>query len=234
VAAAQGAELVVTTECFLDGYAIRDKTIPIEKWRTLGEVIPGGTYFRKLRRLADELDIHLVAGMLERDGHETYNTAVLIGPQGALLGKYRKQHLGHEIVRNSRGDASPVFDTPYGKVGLMICADRRYPDTIRRLGKKGADLLICPSGGMWGPERNDHHLQARSRENDAPLVFVHPIEFLVTGADGSILDRRFIGPDHMDIPRDKVGDEDDAFAVAIYDLDLKHTSASDRDQPPAQ
>jgi predicted amidohydrolase len=219
-AADQGAQLVITTECFLDGYAIRDKSIPIDRWHALGEPIPGGAYLMRLQELADELDIYLVAGMLEGVGRTTYNSAVLIGPDGKLIGRYRKQHMGHELVRNTPGEDSPVFDTPFGKVGLMICADRRYPQTIARLGEAGAELMLCPSGGMWGPIKNDHHLQARSRENSVPIVFVHPIEFLVTGPDGAILDRRFAG-DHMDVPVDGIHGEDDQHLVAIYDLSLK-------------
>jgi predicted amidohydrolase len=94
-AAARGADLVITTECFRDGYAIRHKEIPIEQWRELGEVIPGGPYLKRLQSLADELNIHLIAGMMELDGEQTDNTAVVIGPEGQLIGKYRKQCLGH-------------------------------------------------------------------------------------------------------------------------------------------
>lgn len=228
-AAAKGAQIVVTTECFLDGYAIRDKTIPIEQWRALGEEIPGGSYLKRLQTLADELDIHLVAGMVERAGRRTYNAAVFIGPQGELIGKYRKQRMRHELVRNTPGDESPVFDTPFGKVGLMICADRRDPDLVRRLADNGADLILCPSGGMWGPVKNDHHLQARSRENQVPIVFVHPIEFLVTGPDGAILDRRFVGR-RMSVEIEQIGGPADEHLVAVYDLPLgrqiKTTSAA--------
>ena len=63
-AAAAGAQIVCTTECFLDGYAIADKSIPLQTYRELGESIPGGKYFRRLSKLADELNIHLIAGML--------------------------------------------------------------------------------------------------------------------------------------------------------------------------
>jgi len=216
-AAGKGAQLVITTECFLDGYAIRDKSIPIDQWLAMGERIPGGRYLERLQKLADELDIHLVAGMLEREGRTTYNSVVLIGPDGKLIGRYRKQHMGHELVRNTPGENSLVFDTPFGKVGLMICADRRYPQTIRKLGEAGAELMLCPSGGMWGPKKNDHHLQARSRENRVPIVFVHPIEFLVTGPDGSILDRRFAG-DVMDVPVEGIDGEADKRLVAIFNL----------------
>jgi hypothetical protein len=57
-AAAGGAQIVVTTECFLDGYAIADKSIPLDEYRSLGEPIPAGPHFRRLAALADELNIH--------------------------------------------------------------------------------------------------------------------------------------------------------------------------------
>jgi len=219
-AARRGAQVVITTECFLDGYAIRDQHIPLETWRALGEAIPGGPYLTRLQQLAHELDIYLVAGLLERAGDNTYNAAVLLGPDGELIGKYRKQHLGHEQPRNTPGDTSPVFSTRLGRIGLMICADRLHPQTIRRLGDSGAELIICPSGGMWGPIHNDYHLQARSRENRVPIVFVHPLEFLVTGPDGSILARRFVAGD-MSIPAQQIGTEPDRHLVALYDLPLE-------------
>jgi len=226
-AAGRGAKIVVTTECFLDGYAIRDKTIPRDRWMELAEPIPGGRYFEHLRRLADELDIHLVAGMLERDGERTYNTAVLMDPEGRLIGKYHKQDLQHELARNTPGTESPVFDTPFGRIGLIICADRRNAELVKRMATRGTDLIICPSGGMWGPKNNDFHLQNRSRENHVPIVFVHPIEFLVTAADGSILDCRVIAKG-MDVKPDQIGTPADEHLVAIHDVPLKSRSADPR------
>jgi len=219
-AAGGGAQIVVTTECFLDGYAIADKSIPLETYRALGEPIPGGKHFRKLASLADELDIHLVAGMMEADGDARFNTAVLVGPDGRLVGQYRKQKLGHESVRNTPGEASLVFDFPYGRVGLMICADRTEPDIVRRFCDNGAEFLICPSGGMFGPKTNDPIVQSRSRENEIYIVFVHPAEFLVTGPDGSIVDRTILG-DRLLIPKEQAGSEVDRNRVFYFDLPLR-------------
>jgi predicted amidohydrolase len=216
-AAAYGAGLVVTTECFLDGYAIADKTIPLDEYRALGERIPGGPYFERLAALARELGIHLVAGMLEADGDARYNTAVLIGPDGTLIGKYHKQFLEHESVRNLPGDSCPVFGTPYGRVGIMICADRRKPEIAKRFRENGADFLIVPSGGMFGPVSNDQILQARSRENHLPIAFVHPAEFLVTGPDGSILERRLLG-EKLEIAVPEAGGIKDKNEIFYLDL----------------
>ena len=187
--------------------------------RALGEPIPDGEYYKRLSKLAAELKIHLVAGMLEADGDERYNTAVLLGPDGRLVGKYRKQRLGHESVRNTPGSESSVHKTPYGRVGVMICADRRYEDVVKAFCDRGAAFLICPSGGMFGSEKNDPILQARSRENGKYIIFVHPAEFLVTAPDGTIASRTILG-DRLLIERDQVGGKHDSQRVFYYDLPL--------------
>ena len=218
-AAAGGAKIVVTTECFLDGYAIADKSIPLDVYRDLGEPIPTGKYYRRLAALAGELKIHLVAGTLEADGPKRFNAAVLIGPDGKLVGKYRKQKLGHETVRNTAGKESLVFDTPYGRLGIMICADRTEQQIVGRFCENGADFLICPSGGMFGPKTNDPIVQSRSRENKVYIIFVHPAEFLVTGPDGSIVRRTILG-DRLLIPSDEAGGKLDQNRVFYFDLPI--------------
>lgn len=149
-AAAHGAEIVCTSECFLDGYAIADKSIPLAQYRALGELIPEGIYFRKLASLAKELKIFLIAGMLEADGEQRYNTAALISPSGELVGKYHKQQLEHEAVRNTAGKESPLFETPFGKLGVMICADRRFSDVVK---------VFCERGGGFPPLSLRRHVR---------------------------------------------------------------------------
>ena len=219
-AATNGAKIVCTTECFLDGYAIADKSIPLEQYRALGEPVPAGKYFQRLTALAKELGIHLIAGLTEADGEARYNTSVLIGPDGQLIGKYRKQKLQHEAVRNTPGRNSPVFETPYGHVGIMICADRTEPSIVRNFCTAGADFLICPSGGMFGPKSNDPIVQARSRENQIHIVFVHPAEFLVTGPDGSNLANTILG-DQLLIQPGEAGAGKDNNRVFYFDLPLR-------------
>ena len=218
-AAAHGAQIVCTTECFLDGYAIADKSIPLEQYRALGEAIPEGAYFRKLADLAKELKIFLIAGMLEADAERRFNTAVIISPSGELIGKYHKQHLEHELVRNTAGHDSSVVEMLYGKLGVMICADRRLPDVVKGFSERGADFLICPSGGMFGPKNNDPIVQARSKENGKYIVFVHPAEFLVTGPDGTIVERTLLG-NKLLIPPDQIGTAADTQRVCYFDLPL--------------
>jgi predicted amidohydrolase len=157
--------------------------------------------------------------MLEADGENRYNTAVLIGPDGKLAGKYRKHKLEHELVRNTPGTETPIFRTPFGRVGIMICADRRDPDLVKRLFDGGAELLICLSGGMFGPKSNDPIVQARSKEHGVPILFVHPAEFLVTDLNGEIVSRTILG-DRLEINVDEIGSTMDQNEVFFFDLPL--------------
>ena len=216
-AAAHGAQIVCTTECFLDGYAIADKTIPLEQYRALGEPIPDGAYFRKLSGLAKELKILLIAGMLEADGEARYNTAVSINAKGELIGKYHKQQLDHESVRNTAGIESSVVDTELGKLGVMICADRRIPEIVKGFSDRGAEFLLCPSGGMFGEKSNDPIVQARSKETHKYIVFVHPAEFLVTAPDGTIVTRTLLG-NKLVISPDEIGSDVDLNRVFYIEL----------------
>jgi predicted amidohydrolase len=167
--------------------------------------------------LADELDIVLIAGMLEAQGEARYNTAVLIGADGTLLGKYHKQKLGHEQVRNTPGTESLVFPTPRGRAGLMICAERTERSIVEGYRIRGAEFLICPSGGMFGPATNDPIVQARSLENRMFIVFVHPAEFLVTAPDGTIARRDLLG-DRLVVKPGEVDTPVDSKAVIEFDL----------------
>ena len=220
-AAAKGARIVVTTECSLDGYAVADrKNISDADWRALGEPIPTGAYFKKLAALAKELKIFLVAGLTEADGDERYNTVVIIGPDGTLVGKYRKQKLGHEEGRNTPGTLSSVFTTPFGKVGVMICADRTDAKIVKRFCDNGADFLICPSGGMFGPKTNDPIVQARSKENKIHIVFVHPVEFLATGPDGGVLRRELLG-NNLLVTKEQIGGKEDERRIYYFEMPVK-------------
>jgi predicted amidohydrolase len=112
------------------------------------EPIPGPTTHR-LGALAKRLHCYLVAGIFERVGSVIYNTAVLIGRQGELVGAYRKTHLPREEVEGglTPGDSYPVFQTDFGKAGLLICWDVQFPEPARALGIQGAEVILLPIAG---------------------------------------------------------------------------------------
>jgi len=192
-AASNGAEIICTPECFLDGYAIRDKKMSSNEFKDLAESVNDGIYMNKLKSLAKKLKIYIIAGISEIHDNEIYNSAVLINPAGKTGGIYRKNFLyGDEKVRYFPGEGFPVFDTSYGKFGIMICYDRQKSESIKKLSENNADFVFCPSGGGYGSD-NDRIVSKRSQEGKLPIIFVHPIEFLVTSSSGEILKRNLFG-----------------------------------------
>ena len=90
-----------------------------------------------------------MAGLLERDANLIYNVAVLIGPDGKVVGKYRKVCLPRGEIEGgiSPGNTYPVFQTRFGKVGMMVCYDGFFPEVARRLSNNGAEVIAWP---VWG------------------------------------------------------------------------------------
>ncbi len=108
-----------------------------------------------------------MAGLLERDGAVVYNVAVLIGPDGKVAGKYRKVCLPRGEADNgvTPGSEYPVFETRFGKLGMMVCYDGFFPEVARELTKGGAEVIAWP---VWGC--NPLLARARACENHIYLV----------------------------------------------------------------
>jgi predicted amidohydrolase len=158
-AAAQKADLVVLGE-----------TVPSlgvnRALAELAEPVPGPTtdYFGELAR---SNHLHIVLSLNERVGHLIYNTAVLLGPDGRLIGKYHKVCLPPSEVASgvAPGSDYPVFDTRIGKIGLMVCYDGFFPEVARALANRGAEIIAWPVYGC-----NPLLAQARACENHVYIV----------------------------------------------------------------
>jgi predicted amidohydrolase len=153
-AARQKADLVVLGE-----------TITVvglgKSYAEVAEPIPGPStdYFCAL---AKKHHIYIVVGLVERDGRLIYNVAVLIGPDGRIIGKYRKVCLPRSEIEAglTPGSEYPVFSTSFGKVGLMVCYDGFFPEVARQLANNGAEVIAWP---VWGC--NPLLARARACEN---------------------------------------------------------------------
>lgn len=140
-AAASGAQVVLLPEAFTLGW-----THPSAL--TLAEPIPEGPSCRALMAAAVTHGIYICAGLVERDGDTTYNSAVLIDPQGQVVLLHRKLNeleIAHRLY--AQGDRLGVVKTPFGTMGVMICADAFAPGQAvsRTLGLMGADVILSPS-----------------------------------------------------------------------------------------
>ena len=177
VGAARDANLVALPEVF--------------NWRgkraeqaAAAETLDGET-LALMSRLARELQIHLVAGSItERvdDSARSYNTSVLLGPDGGRIAVYRKIHLfdvdlpGRVTVRESdsklAGTELVCVETSLGAIGLSICYDLRFPELYRRLTFTGARIIMVPSAFTFptGEAHWEALLRARAIENQAYVI----------------------------------------------------------------
>jgi N-carbamoylputrescine amidase len=155
-AAGNGAQVICFPELCTTIYFCfgRDR-----KWFDTAEPIPGPAVDR-LARVARETSTVIVYPLYENDNGTLYNTAAVLGPDGSLLGRYRKMSIPQILRTVKPGETPaderffftpgnlgfPVFDTPFGlRIGILICYDRHFPEAARILGLKGAHLVLVPT-----------------------------------------------------------------------------------------
>lgn len=147
-AARDGANLIVLPELSATGYSFRDRAEAYQH----AEDVPGGETVRAWESFAREHNVYLVGGLVEQDGVRLYDSAVLVGPDG-YVGRYRKAHLwNREKLWFTPGDLGfPVFETPIGRIGLLICWDIWFPEVPRLLAQQGADIICSINNWVWTP-----------------------------------------------------------------------------------
>jgi predicted amidohydrolase len=169
-AANEGVDLVVFPECALSGYIFEDR-LQGEK----AAVRLDGSELAAIGAACKRLSIHCVVGFLETASPgRLFNAAVLLGPEG-IAGHYRKAHLPFIGVDRfvDQGDLPDpaVFDTPMGRIGILICYDLRFPESARVLALAGAQLIAMPTN--WPLQSTilaDHFTKVRACENRVFIV----------------------------------------------------------------
>ncbi len=155
-AAEEGAQVVCTQELFLSPYFCQ---VESDEHFQLAEPIPGPTT-EALGELAYELGVVIVASLFEKRAPGLFhNTAVVLDADGSLVGRYRKMHIPddprfYEKFYFTPGDLGfQVFDTQFGRLGVLICWDQWYPEAARLTALAGAEVLIYPTAiGTWQGE----------------------------------------------------------------------------------
>lgn len=147
-AADEGAELVVLPELATTGYSFATRAEAYEH----AEAVPDGPTCARLIDVAAERGIYVVCGLAERDEVRLFDTAVLIGPEG-YIGRYRKTHLWNreKLIFEPGDEGFPVFATPVGRIGLLICWDIWFPEVARILAAQGADIICSTNDWVFTP-----------------------------------------------------------------------------------
>jgi len=163
-AALQGAKIICTQELFLSPYFC---IVQDSKNFNLAEKIPGKTT-EAFAALCKELKVVMVISLFEdRDGmgRVCHNTSVVINADGEILGQYRKMHIPQDPYFEEKFYFTPgdlgyrVFDTAYGKIGVLICWDQWYPEAARLTALKGADIIFYPTAIGTLPEESPQDLK---------------------------------------------------------------------------
>jgi len=226
-----GARLVVFPEQILQGYLTDTLSLDFDNvaWQFANaEVMESGEGIGRIREAVIQHQVYAVVGMTER--HPRYpdvlfNTVVLLGPQGEV-GRYRKVHQpGNEKHVYYPGEGFPVFDTALGRIGMLICYDKVFPESTRELALKGADIMIMPTAwGLAGDNRDpeqdsmvDSYTlfgRVRALENQCWLV-----ESNLHGAHGNLL---YHGHSRIIDPRGNiVADTGNAPGIAMASIDIR-------------
>jgi predicted amidohydrolase len=131
-------DILVLPELALTGYTFEDS----EEAYSLSEEV-GGELTGELISIAGENSVAMAVGFLEREGKHLYNSSVLVGG-GGVIGVYRKVHLFREekSIFKSGNTGFPVFKINDVKVGLLVCFDWIFPEAMRTLALKGADIIL--------------------------------------------------------------------------------------------
>ena len=136
------AEFMVLPEFFATGYQF----ISMDEVARLAEIIPGGRTTDALVGLSRKHGLYIVGGLPEREGEHFYNSAVMTGPDG-FIGVYRKTHLFFEekLWFTPGNTGFKVFYTDIGAIGIMICFDWYFPESMRTLALQGAQIIAHPA-----------------------------------------------------------------------------------------
>ena len=207
------ADLHVLPELFNTGYNFVDG----QEVSRLAEPVSGFTY-QAIAGFAEKKSCYVVYGFSEKDSR-VYNSAALVGPSG-FIGLYRKIHLyDRENLFFEKGQLGfPVFDLPFGKVGIMVCFDWIYPEGARTLALKGAQLIAHPSNLVL-PHCPDA-MVTRCLEN---RVFAATANRVGRENRGGV-DLTYIGKSEVVSPRGEIlrrlGDGREEVAVVEVDLSM--------------
>jgi predicted amidohydrolase len=197
-AAAEKPDLVLLTETFLE----RGHDRPVTEG---AEPVPGPTT-NILSEKARKLHSWIAMSLLERAGDDVFNTAVLVDREGRIAGKYRKVHLPLEEAERgvTPGRDYAVIETDFGKVGMLVCWDHWFSESVRALRLKGAELILLP---VAGDEARHWDVISRARAMDNGV-------YIASSIGVGDLASRIVAP-----TGDVLAETTDGIASAQIDLD---------------
>jgi len=220
IASQQKVDLIVFPELVTSGFELG------VRFTELAQRIPGPSV-NLIAQRASEFGVYIAFGMVSKEKVESvlYNSAVLVGPDGELVGSYNKVHLrGEERMAFREGFRLPVFETEIGHIGLTLGWDLAYPEVARSLTLEGAELICVMAN--WEKAQIEEwrtYILARAYENALYVAAANRVGEDVTlsfGGESAIIGPR--GKVHASLADEKEpesGEPREGYCVARVDLD---------------
>ena len=157
-------DVVVTPEGFLDGYVATEKSVTRDDMVKYAIDPLTSEYTRAVSAWARRNKAWIIYGCARKAKDGVFNSALIYNRRGSLVGIYDKLHLQRHDRKYARGQHLNAYESDFGLFGVMICADRRWPETARTLTLKGARVIFNPTYGMHG-DLNLCMMRTRAYEN---------------------------------------------------------------------
>ncbi len=225
-AAKNGAQIICFAELAFEPFY--PQTPANDDKLKLAETIPG-PITDSFSEIAKEFGINIILNLYERDGENTFDSSPVIGKDGTLLGITRMIHITeyqcfHEQGYYTPGNISPeVYETEHCKFGVAICYDRHYPEYMRALALKGADIIFIPQAGAvgeWPEGLYEAEIQTAAFQNGYFTALCNRVgkESKLTFAGESFI----CNPEGKVVARAKEGEDE----ILYYNIDLKQVKNS--------
>lgn len=174
-AAQNGAEVIALPEMWSCPYS--------KKYFHSFAEAENGESLEAMSRWARENKVVLIGGSIpEKCGDKLYNTCFVFNENGEVIARHRKIHLFDVDIEGgirfkesnnfAAGEDITVFDTKYGRMGVLICFDMRFPELVRAMANRGAELIFCPAQFNMTTGPKHWELTIRSRAMDNELYYV--------------------------------------------------------------
>ena len=204
----EAPDVVVTPQGFLDGYVSKSENVMAGDMIRYAIDPNTSPYVEAASEWSRRNRSWLIYGCIRRAGNSVFNTALILNREGKLVGCYDKLHLQEHDQKYSPGNCLDVYDSDFGLFGVMICADRRWPETVRTLGLQGARVIFNPTYGMHN-DLNLCMMRTRAYESELFIVFTHPEQALITDPEGRVV----------------LNDEDRLHRCQVSEIDLAEADA---------
>jgi predicted amidohydrolase len=205
----EDVDVVVMPEGFLDGYVSTEQSVTKNDMIEYAIDPFSSEFTRAVSKWAGRNKAWIVYGCTRKSADGVFNTALIYNRGGVLVGMYDKLHLQTHDHKYTPGKHLDVYESDFGPFGVMICADRRWPETSRTLTLEGARVIFNPTYGMHG-ELNLCMMRTRSYENGIYIVFTHPGQALITDHRGAVV----------------CNNTDDAKTYIVTEIDLSKAPAN--------